>query len=430
MFFFELNQQDTEALVIGRMVMSRQRGFLASAGLLGLVGTGEGVVTFDTNELWGLQSFGFQTQAYLQRIPIRSFSPFFSHSGLQGLAFAAPDALLWIAPPAFKLALFRTLTCVLVAAAYTLLILWLRREFGFGAAFLSLLVVAASPWLTAFARNLYWSLWLFLLPALGIGAVLSIPSERSNQNRRLAFVAFLTLFIRFLSGYEFATVTAAMAVAPVVYYAIRETWPLRLLARRVGLLAAAGLVALVCSLAALTLQISSVTGSASDAASHVRLAIGRRTRGEPSKFPPEYAGALAAKTSDVLKSYVVDRFDHRDHERPGFLHWLRSRSYGELIVWILLAAGWAAARTAWSPAGRRERPLALVAATLCALLGTLAWLVVFKAHSFFHLHVNPVMWHLLFLPLGAALVFVALEDAALLLARTVGLASSRRKTSA
>lgn len=425
---FASNQKDTEALVIGRMVWSRQRGFFASAGLLGFVGAGAEVVTFDTNELWALGTFDFQTQAYLEGIPIRSFSPYFSHSGLQGSAFATLDAIFSRAPPAFELGLFQTLTSALVAAMYALLVLWLRREFGIGVAFLSLLVILASPWLTAFARNLYWSLWLFLLPTLGIGAVLSTRSGRSNPNRRLAIVAFVTLLVRFLSGYEFVTTTATMALAPVLYYSIRDTWPLRVLLSRLGLLAGAALAALVVSLAALTLQITVVTGSARNTASHIRFAIGRRTSGDPSEFPPVYAAALKAKTSDVLTGYILDRFDRRDDpNRPAPLQWLLSRSYGELIVWILLAAGWAVVRTAWLPADRRFRPLALTAATLCALLGTLAWLVVFKAHSFIHVHVNPLMWHLLFLPIGAALVSFAVQDAAILSARTLGLFSAPRR---
>ena len=418
--FFASSQQDDEALVIGRIVLSRQRGFLAGAGLLGFVGTGPPVITFDSSELWGTQSFGFQTQAYVEGTPIRSFSPYFSLSGLHGMAFATLDTVLWLAAPALKLRLFHTITAALVAAAYTLLFLWLRREFGFGVAIPCLLVLVGSPWLTALARNLHWSLWLFLLPTFGIGAVVSNSSVSRSQNLRLTIVAFATLLLRFLCGYQFITATAAMAVAPVLYYSVRNKWPLRVLSQRLGLLAAAALLALIASLAVLTLQISVVTGSVRDSAHHLSLAVGRRTSGDPSRFPPVYAAALSAKTSDVLKTYLEDRFDRWDGpRRPEVLRWLLSRSYRDLIVWILLAAGWAAVRTAWLPADRRFRPLALAAATLCALLGTLAWLVIFKAHSFIHTHVNPIMWHLLFLPLGAALVCFAVEDAALLVGRTL-----------
>ena len=101
--FFALNQWDCEALVLGRMVFSRQAGFLGGAGLLGLAGTGAGLVTFDTVELWQLKILDFQTEAYLTGTPVRSFSPYFSHSGLQGLAFASLDRLLGFVSPAGKL---------------------------------------------------------------------------------------------------------------------------------------------------------------------------------------------------------------------------------------------------------------------------------------------------------------------------------------
>lgn len=427
-YLFAANQQDTEALVIGRMVWSRQRGAFASAGLLGLVGTGAGIVASDTSELWGLQRFALQTQAYLEGAPIRSFSPYLSQSGLQGMIFVTLDAVLPRAAPAFKLAFFHTLTAALVAATYSLLLIWLRREFGIGAAFFALLVILASPWLTMFARNLYWSLWLFFLPPLAIGAVLSARSARSNPKRWLGIAAFVTLLARFLSGYEYVTLALAMALAPVLYYSIRDTWSFRALLSRLGILTSATLAALIVSLALLTLQITAVTGSTRKAADHIRSSIGRRTSGDPSEFPPMYAAALSAKTSDVLRVYMLDPFDRRvDPRRPAALRWVLSRNYGALTMWILLAAVWVAARTAWLPADRRFRPLGLAGATLCVLLGTLSWLVIFKAHSFIHVHVNPLMWHLLFLPFGGALLFVAIEDAVLLSGRTLRLLSATRQ---
>jgi hypothetical protein len=133
-----------------------------------------------------------------------------------------------------------------------------------------------------------------------------------------------------------------------------------------------------------------------------------------------YADALKAKAFGVLRGYLLDPVDRQaDRKRLAPLRWLLSRRQGELVLCVILAAGWATIRTAWLPRDRRFRPLALAAATLCALLGILTWLVIFKAHSFIHVHVNPLMFHLLYLPLGAALVSFAVKDAALLSARTL-----------
>ena len=197
-----------------------------------------------------------------------------------------------------------------------------------------------------------------------------------------------------------------------------------MLLRRLGLLAGAGLLALVASLAILTVQITAATGSARGAVDHIRLALGRRTSGDPGKVSPMYAAALSAKTSDVLRMYFSDRFDRGEHPgRPAVLRWFSSRRFGELILWTLIAATWSAIRAPWLPARRGLRQLALAAATLCVFFGVLGWLVIFKAHSFIHLHVNPLMWSLLFLPLAGVLVFGAIVDAASLAGRRLGLAS-------
>lgn len=416
--FFATNQHDTESLVIGRMARSAQRMALSDGGLLGFVGDGPPRITSDTVELWVSQNFGYQTDAYTRGAPIRSFSPYFSHSGLQGIGFSALDAVVPLLPSERKLRLFRALTAALVAAGYALLVLWLRRELGLGAALACLICLLVSPWLAAFSRNLYWSLWLFLLPPLAIGATLAAPVR--HRNRWLAGVAFATLLARFLAGYEFITATAAMASAPVVYYAIRDRWPLRATVRSLGLIAGVGAAALIVSLAALTLQVAAVTGSARDAGRHLRFAVGRRTSGDPDRFPPAYAAGLSAKASNVVASYVADRADRgSDARRPAPLRWLNAWSYVEIIGLILLAVVWTAIRAQGRPAPNLIRARALAAAVLSCLAGILAWLVVFKAHSFNHHHVNPLMWHLLFLPLGASLAFWAAADAVLLLGRTL-----------
>ena len=400
------------------MARSAQRKALSDGGLLGFVGDGPPRITFDSVELWASQSFGYQTDAYTRGASIRSFSPYFSHSGLQGIGFSALDAAVPLPRSERKLRLFRALTAALVAAGYALLVLWLRREFGVGAALACLFCLLASPWLASFSRNLYWSLWFFLLPPLAIGATLAVPMR--NRDRWLAGVGFASLLARFLAGYEFITATAAMASAPVVYYAIRDRWPLRSAVRSLGVVAGAGAAALIVSLSALTLQVAAVTGSARDAARHLRFAVGRRTSGDPHRFPPAYAAGLGASASDVVASYLADRADRgADTRRPAPLRWLGAWSYAEIIGATLLAGAWTAFRARRRSAPNLLRARALAAAVLVCLAGVLAWIVVFKAHSFNHRHVNPLMWHLLFLPLGASLLYRAAADALLLLGRTL-----------
>lgn len=382
--------------------------------MLGFVGAGPGLVTFDSVDLWLTHRYEGQREAFLGDTTVESFSPYFSHNGLQGEAFTALDFLLRPLPAERREDVFRFLTAAGVALAGTLLILFLWREVGRAAAFGAFAVLVSSPWLASLGRNLYWNLWVFWLPALGIGAWLARASARGRRDGgwRFAAVACVVLLMRCLCGYEYATAWAAMAAAPVAYFAVRDGWPARLCAARIGLLALAGIVAFCTSLALLTFQIAAVTGSARDAARHLRLAAARRTSGDASGVSPIYAAGLRAKRSEILRSYFGDPYDREaGRARVPLVRWFRSRSYGTLGVVILAAAMWALIRSLGRHAGSRE-PLALAAATVCAFLGVLAWLLVFKAHSYFHGHINPVMWHLFFLPLGAALAAWAIADAA------------------
>ena len=417
--FFAGSQADTEGLVFGRLAWSRDHGPFSSGGLLGFVGAGPALVSFDSVDLWLSRRYEGQREAFLGEMPVRSFSPYFSHSGLQGWAFTALDSLLRTIPASRREDVFRFVTAAGVALAGTLLILFLWRELGAAAAFGCFAILVSSAWLASLGRNLYWNLWVFLLPALVIGAWLARASARGQRKGGWTFaaVAYSAILARCLCGYEYATAWAAMAAVPVVYLAVRDGWPARMFAARVGLLALAGIAAFCSSLALLTFQIGAVTGSARDAAAHLRLAAARRTSGEASALPPVYAQALRARTSDILKSYFGDPYDRESgRARVSLIRWLRSRSYGALCLVILAAAAWAILRSLGRGEGpqaiRYRRALGLAAATLCAFVGVLAWLVVFKAHSFFHGHVNPVMWHLFFLPLGGALTAWAIADAA------------------
>lgn len=389
------------------------------------MGSGSALVSFDSVDLWLSHRYEGQREAFLGEVPARSFSPYFSHNGLQGWAFTALDFLLRPIPASRREQVFRLGTSAGVALAGALLILFLWRELGAAAAFGCFAVLVGSAWLAALGRNLYWNLWAFLLPALGIGAWLARASGRGVEKGggwAFAGVAYALLLVRCLSGYEYATAWAATAAAPVAYFAVRDGWPGRVLAARLGLLLLAGIAALATSLALLTLQIASVTGSAGEAAAYLRLAAARRTSGEVGGRPPFYAAALRARRSDVLRSYFGDAYDpEAGRARVSVVRWLRSRSYGALSLAVLAAAAWALVRRL-GPAGgpqaiRYRRALGLAVATLCAFAGVLAWLVVFKAHSFFHMHVNPFMWHLFFLPLGAALAGWAAADAARAIAR-------------
>jgi hypothetical protein len=206
-------------------------------------------------------------------------------------------------------------------------------------------------------------------------------------------------------------VRGPLAAASILYFSLRDGVGLRTFLRRSTIAAGACALAVGASLALLTFQIGQATGSAGDALNHLELAIARRAHGDPAELPPVYARSLRARTGDVVRWYLDDAFDREAKAKPPVLRWLLSRSHLELIFCVLVAALWIVGRAFWLPIERRSRALGLVAAAAITLAGVVSWLAIFKAHSFIHVHVNPILWHLGFFLFGAALVGLALEDA-------------------
>ena len=155
--WFDRFQQDTQSYVVGRMVQTRQDGWLSFGGLLGWGNAG---MRPDESFEW------HQYLAYEGGWSFATFEPYLSQPGGSGALFGALDSLL-PGPPSEKLQFFHDLTSLLSALALSLIILWFALEFGFVVSIVVLVSTLASQWLVVFGRNLYWSIWVFYLPLIG-----------------------------------------------------------------------------------------------------------------------------------------------------------------------------------------------------------------------------------------------------------------------
>jgi hypothetical protein len=407
---FAASQRDTEGLVFGRLAAAERDGFFTRGALLGFAGDRrEDLVTYDSDVLWRSYAPLAQRWLYVEGSPFRSFGAYFTHNGFQGSVFVLLDRALAFLPRARRVAVFVALTAALTAALFAALACALARELGLGAGLFALAAAGASPWLTSLGPNLYFSLWLYGLPAFTVALALARATP-ANETRRLAWAAFLGFLPRHLAGPEFLTATAALAVAPIAYLALRERTGGRAFLRRTLVAGTASAAGLVLALGLLALQIRAVTGSFDSVREHLELSWARRAGDDPTGLSAAYASAIQTELGTVLRYYLDDPLDREAAGAPGALAWIRARSHGELALLTLAAAAWLALRARRLAPATRDRVLGLFAATFCAFLGVLAWLIVFKSHAALHPHQIPLMWHLGFVPLAAALVGWALGD--------------------
>ena len=263
--WFDTHQRDTESLIIGRMVKSRQDGIFSVGGL-----TGAGITTSIQQDWISENQIDNQYAAYLNRGSFDKFSPYMSQPGGQGMVFSLLDRLIPLSPQ-IKLWSFYVLTALLSALALTAIVGWCYEEFGGWVAIFVLGSAVLSHWLTvlvkicggAYGRSTCrWLLSCSLLKRY------RVPSNR--QFIRCGILIFISVSIKcFINGYEYITTTLLMMVTPCIYYAVLDKWSGR---QGVKWTLAAGLgsgVAIFFSVVMLCFQIGAAKDGFMDGVAHV-----------------------------------------------------------------------------------------------------------------------------------------------------------------
>ena len=395
--WFGTHQRDTESLIIGRMVKSRQDGIFSAGGL-----TGAGIASIEqwiTSDQIDNQYF-----AYLNRLSFDEYAPYMSQTGGQGILFSILDKLIPLSPK-IKLWSFYVLTALLSAIALTTIVGWLYEEFGGWVAIFVVGSAVLSQWLTVFGKNLWWSLWAFYLPMIVVMYFLKRHRTSANpQFIRFGILIFIAVFIKcFINGYEYITTTLVMMMVPFVYYIILDKWNRQ---RCVKWTFAAGLgsgVAIFFSLIMLCFQIGAAKSGFMDGVEHVIWSFGKRTYGETQDYPAVYAASLEAGTIGVVITYISGVFFDFNNYLPNtnafVSNVLLKIRYGYLIVLFILMSLLLFLR---GTAEQRRQNIALIWTTWFSILAPLSWYVIFKAHSYIHTHMSFLLWQMPFTFFGFA----------------------------
>ncbi len=400
--WFDTHQRDTESLIIGRMVKSRQDGTFSVGGL-----TGAGVTTNIQQDWISSNQIDNQYAAYLNKGSFDKFSPYMSQTGGQGILFSLLDRRIPLSPQ-IKLWSFYVLTALLSAIALTAIIGWFYEEFGGWVAIFVLCSAVLSQWLTVFGKNLWWSLWAFYLPLIVVMSLLKRHRVPSNhQFIRFGILICLSVLIKcFINGFEYITTTLVMMVTPCIYYAILDKWSRH---QYMKWTLAAGLgsgVAIFLSLLLLCFQIGAAKDGFMNGVAHVFYSFGKRTHGEAEGFPEVYAASLEAGTIGVVITYVngifFDLNNYLSSSNTFVSDFLLKIRYAYLIVLFMVMSGLLFWESKRAMAEQRQHYIALIWTTWFSMLAPLSWFVIFKAHSYIHTHMSFLLWQMPFTFFGFA----------------------------
>lgn len=403
--WFEGFQRDTESLIIGRMVLSRERSILSSGALTGWGSTSSTNVDMDTTDLAIISN---QYEAYVKGEPFKGYGTYDSQIGGQGIFFAILDKLIGLSPDK-KLRFFHDLTSLLSALTLTAIILWFYWEFGLTVALFVLASAIFSQWLVAFGRNLWWSLWAFYIPVAAVMHYLRFRRDSDFKPFALDVTVFIVVFIKcFFNGYEYITTALVMMSVPILYYGVLKKLSWQKFLSTFVRVALSSCLAILVTFFILCVQIGSVKGSLKDGVHHIVYAFAVRTHANPNEFRDVYTSSLQAGTFAVLSPYLKGTFfDPNVYlTRSRFLPRIH---YYRLIIIFALSSGMAVALTKNANRDERRKTYSLILATWFSILAPLSWFVIFKAHSYIHTHMNFIVWQMPFVLFGFAVCGLVVE---------------------
>lgn len=372
--FFIGFQADSEALVVGGVLAKKYR-MQRTHNLGFLVKDGKEVV--DSRDA-----------IRITNQPGLSFNEYRSSYGIQAIFYSKVAKLAGLG----SLPRLQYFSSAILSVIIILLFVLYRRIYDSRFAIMFLIGIVSSPWLVSFAKNLYWSPFLWFLPTL-FAAFLYLSKSKVNRIFMLSGVAISTL-IKSLAGYEYITSITLMAcsiflVAPFFKKNSENQSPDFKMAGLVFFACVMGFV-LALLIHANIRGDSIINGLKAIYEADVK----RRTYGDPSSFDPIYSASLSASPVDVIKTYFYV------WGTIPFVAWLPGESLKYLLAISLI--GITVKFQTGHPTFKRDLMLIVVFIAV-----PISWFVLGKAHSYIHTHTNYVLWYFGF---ASALLYVAMNS--------------------
>lgn len=360
--WFDSYQHDSESLVLGKIIADRNGLSSENRGNLGYI--------VDLNPYQVLYQNNVDSTIL--------YKEYHSQYGIQGVFFS----LLFNKIGISIYGMYK-ICCAILAMTICYLSYCASRIFGrlFGCIFY--LCILFSPWVTVFARNLYWIEFSWFLPSAFAWSFFILKNERLKIILFTLF--FLACLIKCLSGYEYYSTVLLLSVIPYLYFFIQKNTKntYKKYVRDFLVLSFLGVFAFVVAVV-LHANIRS-GGNVSEGLNTIWYndVLRRTFGGNVNNFDKVYADSFNAGFFDVLKIYVLNW-----RTSVISLPLVRNIDFTSLIClcFIVISVQFY----------RKDFKLASSSLLLLILfcLPAVSWFILGKSHSFIHVTMNFVLWYL------------------------------------
>lgn len=380
-------QSDSEALVIGRMVKSREDGIFSSQARMGRY-----------YELPGDMNRN-QERLYFTNTVEGKYGEYDSQLGLQGIIYSYLDSVLASTglEPRSRYEIYHTVNSLIFCTVLLIIIMILYKDIGIKACAFIVFTILLSRWQVYFAKNFYWVIYMAFLPMLAVLVAYKLEENgRRISTWLVALLVCLLVFLKSLMGYEYISTILIATVTPLVYFAVKNHWHRKVFLTRFISIGSLGLLGFFLAILLHMYQLSLAYGGYNEAYEIVKERVLARTQADPEMFRgTPYYGSQIASYWEVLYIYLV---------KGGSF-----RMKIPFLFWILMFTG--VSYNFWRRAGRFQHGIAdqriykaLIVTTWFSLLAALSWIILAKSHSEIHTQINYIVWHLPFMLFGCALL--------------------------
>ncbi|MEH2955744.1 hypothetical protein VV089_22790 [Candidatus Merdisoma sp. JLR.KK011] len=300
------------------------------------------------------------------------------------------------------------LNVLIFSALFFVLLYWLYRESGLWTAGVVYVTLLFTNWTAYSVRNIYWVTWTMLLPMIALLALMMWEQRYGKQKDVWLFaLSFGTIFLRSACGYEFISCVMVALELPLIYYAVKEAWELRLYLKRALI---AGIGAITGFLGALFVNLALMAGLRGwkEAVEYMIFISARRTGYVTlDSFDPDVIEAFDMPLFDVFKLYWGG-----DGDVPLF----GSSYHLSLLIplffipaLLMLTALLVKEKKRRSVTGLRfqmeteeRKTLGMILVMMVSFLGPASWLVLAKGHAVHHPHIDYIIFCLPFTMMGFA----------------------------
>lgn len=364
--FFEAFDRFSQGLVVGNIV-AHDVGIADQTWNLGFV-----AVNGDqerSENIWATYQQAVRNGALKSVVQ----APYISQYGIQGVAFQALQQMFGITDFAV-LQLFNSILFSLVITALAFLF-GRAYDWRFGVVFF--LVTIGSPWIVAFARNLYWVPFTWFLPAV-FAAMAYLCKTNLTRALCLCGVA-AAVFLKSLAGYEYlSNITLFACSIFVIGPFFRQQAP------RHGFNFALGCLAFLACVVGFACALLIHAGMRGDTVVQgliniLEQDVKRVSYGNPGSFEAKLHDSLSASLSSVLAQYWTQW-------STPVVAGISAKVLDFAVAFALLGSLYALARK--QLAGTRV--LVVLGIYFAA---SISWFVAAKSHSYIHTQLNFVLWY-------------------------------------